>query len=97
MYYNLGKLSHWLAVLPLLHTAIAQPTSVDDVDISNGTVHSEENGPSLRSIDARAGSFYLRILPLGGSITAGWGSSTGNGLVGPPPVHGNIVSMLISA
>lgn len=32
-------------------------------------------------IDERAPSFYLRILPLGGSITAGWGSSTGNGLV----------------
>lgn len=30
-------------------------------------------------IDETVGSFYLRILPLGGSITVGWGSSTGNG------------------
>ncbi|KAK4455138.1 hypothetical protein QBC34DRAFT_445431 [Podospora aff. communis PSN243] len=30
-------------------------------------------------ISARAGSFYLRILPLGASITWGMGSSTGNG------------------
>lgn len=32
-------------------------------------------------LDERAGSFFLRILPLGGSITLGWGSSTGNGSV----------------
>lgn len=34
---------------------------------------------SPNHVDETVGSFYLRILPLGGSITVGWGSSTGNG------------------
>ncbi|KAJ4389643.1 hypothetical protein N0V93_007115 [Gnomoniopsis smithogilvyi] len=80
MYCLLGKLSCWLVVLPLIHFAFAQPLSFDDVDLSNSTVNIENRAQiSSDSLKERAGSFYLRILPLGGSITVGWGSSTGNG------------------
>lgn len=72
-------------VSPIVHAAVARPSRSENIDVSNTTI-SFEDLPELspNSLQERAGSFYLRILPLGGSITVGWGSSTGNGLVKPP-------------
>ncbi|KAJ4414460.1 hypothetical protein N0V82_007909 [Gnomoniopsis sp. IMI 355080] len=81
MYFLSGKLSCWLVVLSLIHTALALPViSSDEVDLSSTAVSLDDDAElSSNNLHERAGSFYLRILPLGGSITVGWGSSTGNG------------------
>lgn len=71
MFPSFMKVSHWLTVVPILHTAAALPTILGGDEPFNAT----------RYLDKRAEDFFLRILPLGGSITLGWGSSTGNGLV----------------
>lgn len=72
-------------VSPIVHAAVARPARSENIDISNTTISFEDLSElSPNSLQERAGSFYLRILPLGGSITIGWGSSTGNGLVKPP-------------
>lgn len=80
MYHSyLGNL---LAALPLLQAAVAHAVPrVDDLaDLRNATPAFEEHAENSSNVlNERAGSFYLRILPLGGSIAAGWGSSTGNG------------------
>lgn len=83
MHCFLGKLSHWLVILPLVLTAIAQPVVPEDVaDFSNSTVFEDNAELSPNTLpEWSVGAYYLRILPIGGSITAGWGSSTGNGLV----------------
>lgn len=69
----------------IVHAAVARPARSENIAISNTTISFEDLSElSPKSLQERAGSFYLRILPLGGSITVGWGSSTGNGLVQPP-------------
>lgn len=85
MYSLLVKLSLLLMISPFAHAAVARPARSENIDVANTTVSFEELSElSPNSLQERAGSFYLRILPLGGSITVGWGSSTGNGYVKPP-------------
>lgn len=68
MICSFTRLSHWL-VLGSISLTTALPTGPKHADESFDPNH----------VDETVGSFYLRILALGGSITVGWGSSTGNG------------------
>lgn len=58
----------WLMVSIFLQITLAHPLDLEDWSYGNSTFLAD-----------RADTFFLRILPLGGSVTLGWGSSTGNG------------------
>lgn len=63
-----AQLGRWLMLLPLLQVTLAHPVDSEYERSINSTYLTE-----------RAETFFLRVLPLGASITLGWGSSTGNG------------------
>lgn len=66
----------WLVLLGTL--AVAEPLLVDVVSRSTGQVSAiEESTSTLQARDN--GTFLLRIMPLGASITLGYGSSDHNG------------------
>lgn len=72
MIYPPGWLGSCLMVTILSQITLAHPLSLGTWHNGNSTLLSE-----------RADASFLRILPLGGSVTLGWGSSTGNGYVTP--------------
>jgi hypothetical protein len=59
--------------LAICGTLLSLFHSIDAVPVQNDTVYSYDH-----SIEARAGEFYLRIMPLGASITKGDPASPGS-------------------